>query len=187
MPAPDSKGLGSNALPGSTAAASHPAWALIVVLALAAIAVIVAGAVAGPWLWRRRRPRLRRRHFAHTEAPHTEILARWEQAASVLARTGLGRQPSETLDEHASRLVIQAGRPSSSAYVLPTGLAPAPDPDVARALEVYRALAVLAARASYAPGPSPETDVAEARRLSDELREALRRGVPVGGRVGSRL
>jgi hypothetical protein len=187
VPAPDSKGLGSNALPGGATTASHPAWALIVVLALAAIAGIVAAAVAGPWLWRRRRPRLRRRHFAPAEAPDTEILARWEQAASVLARTGLGRRPSETLNEHASRLVIQAGRPASSAYVLPTGLAPPPDPEVARALEVYRSLALLAARASYGPGPSPEADLAEARRLSEELREALRRGVPVGGRVGSRL
>jgi len=186
QPAAGSKGLGSNALPGSTGPVSHPAWALIVLLALAAIAVIVAGAVAGPWLWRRRRPRLRRRHFAHTEAPDTEILARWEQAASVLARTGLGRRPSETLDEHAARLVIQAGRPTTSAYVLPTGLSPAPDPEVVRALEVYRSLALLASRASYGPGPSPETDVAEARRLSEELRDALRRGVPVGVRMGSR-
>jgi hypothetical protein len=187
QPAAGSKGLGSNGAHSSTpTATSHPSWAPIVLLALAAVALIVAGAVAGPWLWRRRRPRLRRRRFVHTVSPTTEILARWEQAATVLARTGLGRRPSETMDEHGARLVAQAGRSTTgSTYVLPSGLAAAPDLRAVRAVETYRSLAVLAARASYASEPPTEEDLAEARRLSDELRQALRQGAPVGARLGS--
>jgi hypothetical protein len=151
------------------------------------VALVVFVTLAGPWLWRRRRPRLRRRHFARSSAPDSEILARWEQAASVLARTGLGRDPSETLEEHATRLVT-ASRPATvtAGFVPSAGLFPSPDPEAQRALDAYRALAALAARASYAPDPCTETDVAEARRLSDQLRAALRRGVPVGRRPGRR-
>ncbi len=186
-PAAGAAGLGSNARTTPTAATAHPSWGPIVLLALITVAVIVAGALAGPGLWRRRRPRLRRRRFARTSPPGTEIVARWEQAASVLARTGLGRRESETLDEHAARLVTQTNRAATtSAFVPRAGRSPAPDENTARALEAYRSLAVLAARASYAPDPCTETDVAEARRLSDELRAALRRGAPVGTGAGSR-
>jgi len=188
QPAAGSKGLGSTARPASTTATRGQApWGTIILVAFAAVALIVAAAVAGPWLWRRRRPRLRRRRFAHTSGPRTEILARWEQAASVLARTGLGRRQSETLEEHATRLVTQSGRPTvASAFVPHPGLSPAPDSEAARALGAYRALAELAARASYAPDPCTDADLTEARRLSDELRAALRRGAPVGDQLGRR-
>ncbi len=188
-PAAGANGLGSNARPAPTTTAPHPSWGPIILLALVTVAVIVAGAVAGPGIWRRRRPRLRRRRFARTSPPGTEILARWEQAASVLARTGLGRRESETLDEHATRLVTQTRRATAttSAFVPRPERSPDPDLNTARALEAYRSLAVLAARASYVPDPCSEADVAEARRLSDELRAALRRGAPVGSGTGSRL
>jgi len=187
QPAAGSKGLGSNARPAPNAPARHAPWGPIVLLALATVAVIVTAAVAGPWLWRRRRPRLRRRRFARASAPGTEILARWEQAASVLARTGLGRRESETLDEHATRIVPEP-RPTglSSTFVARRDLSAGPDPNTRRALEAYRSLALLAARASYAPDPCTETEVAEARRLSEELRAALRRGAPVGAGTGGR-
>ncbi len=149
--------------------------------------VIVTAAVAGPGLWRRRRPRLRRRRFARLTAPGTEILARWEQAASVLARTGLGRRESETLEEHATRLVSRRTGPTIASVFGPgPGAPPGADTPGGRALEAYRALAALAARASYAPDPCTEADVAEARRLSEELRAALRRGAPVDGATSSR-
>jgi len=188
-PAPGlSKGLGSTHRSASTTTAPGRApWGTIILIAFGTVALIVFVTVAGPWLWRRRRPRLRRRRFARTSAPRSEILARWEQAASVLARTGLGRRPSETLEEHATRLVA-ASRPTpvTTGFVPSAGLSPSPEAKAARALDAYRALAALAARASYAPDPCTDTDVAEARRLSDELRAALRRGIPVGPRPGRR-
>ncbi len=184
-PGSDAKGLVTSARP--TTPPGHRSWATVVLVALAAAAVIVAAAVAGPGLWRRRRPRLRRRRFARTIPPGTEILARWEQASSVLARTGLGRHDSETLEEHATRLVTRGSRPTvASVFTAAPGAPPGTDAPGRRALEAYRALAALAARASYAPDPCTEADVTEARRLSDELRTALRRSAPADGVAGSR-
>lgn len=185
-PAAGAKGLGATTPRATATTPPHSApWGTIVLIAFGTVALIVAVTVAGPWLWRRRRPRLRRRHFARTSPPRREILARWEQAASVLARTGLGRRPSETLEEHAARLVSRPGPATGpSLFVPPTGLAPSPEAE--RALRAYQALADLAARASYAPDPCTNTDVAEARRQSDELRAALRRSTPVGQRSGQR-
>jgi hypothetical protein len=150
---------------------------------------VVAGVVAGPWLWRRRRVRLRRRRFARGHAPDAEILARWEQASSVLARTGLGRRESETIEEHAARLTRAPARPPSTTARFTAVAGPVPEQPTAsdlegrQALEAYRDLAALAARASYAPDPCTAEDVAEARRLSDQLRQALRKGAPVAGGV----
>ena len=104
----------------------------------------------------------------------------------MLARTGLGRHDWETLEEHATRLVTAAARPTvASVLDRRSGRTPGTDGPGRRALEAYRALAALAARASYAPDPCTEADVAEARRLSDELRTALR---PLGAaRTARRL
>jgi len=189
QPAAGAKGLGSNARP-EPAAAAHAAWGAVILIAFGAAALIVGVAVAGPWLWRRRKPRLRRRRFARVAAPGPEILARWQQAAAVLARTGLGRRPSETLEEHATRLVSASARTTptaASVFTADRGRPPGPDAPDARALDAYRALAALAARASYGGDPCTDADVAEARRQSEALREALRRGAPTGGRVGAPL
>jgi transglutaminase-like putative cysteine protease len=175
QPASGLKGLSTGRPVPTTASTSSPSAGPVVLLALAAVLVIVAAAVAGPWLYRRRPPRLRRRRFARTSPPETEILARWEQAASVLARTGLGRQESETIEEHATRLVTRSPRPTIASAFGPAPAATLGTDDHARAaLEAYGALAALASRASYSPDPCTDTDVAEARRLSDELRLALR-------------
>ncbi len=177
-PASGATGPNSSTRTPSTRTAPRPraAWGAVVLVALTAAAVIVAAGVAGPWLWRRRRPRLRRRRYAHTAPPGTEILARWEQAAAVLARTGLGRRPAETLEEHSARLAgPDLGTPTVASVFT---AAPSPlrsDAPGRRALDAYRALAALAARASYAPDPCADDDLAEARRLSEELRAALRR------------
>jgi hypothetical protein len=166
---------------------THPAsWAPLY-LALGLVVLVVAGVLAGPWLWRRRRVRLRRRRFARGHAPDAEILARWEQASSVLARTGLGRRESETIEEHAARLTRVPTRPTPAAALFTAVAGPVPEQPTAtdlegrRALEAYRDLAALAARASYAADPCTAEDVAEARRLSDALRQALRQGAPVAG------
>jgi hypothetical protein len=181
-PPSGAKGLGSTVRPVPTTATPHASWAPIVLLAVAAVVLILAAAAVGPSLWRRRRPRLGRRRFAPTAPPKTEILARWEQASSVLARTGLGRRETETLEEHATRLGDQVRRPTvASVFLAEPGSSSRSDSPSAEALEAYRALAVLAARASYAPDPCTEDDLAEARRLSDQLRAALRRGTPVAG------
>ncbi len=180
------KGLGPTSAP-AISAPHHAAWGAVVLIALGAAVVIVTASVAGPWLWRRRRPRLRRRRFARMTAPGTEILARWEQAASVLARTGLGRRESETLEEHAARLVARSSGPTVASVFGPDpGAAPGSDAPAGRALEAYRALAALAAQASYASDPCTDADLAEARRLSEELRAALRRGAPASGATSSR-
>jgi transglutaminase-like putative cysteine protease len=188
QPPVEPKGLGA---PGHRSATTTPSasWGPVAAIALGSVAAIVALALVGPWLWRRRRPRLRRRPFARARAPGPEILARWDQAASVLARTGLGRRESETLEEHATRLVAQTGRPTpavASAFIAHSGAAVDPDAHAARALEAYRALAELAAKASYAPDPCTHEDVTEARRLSEALREALRRGAPTADRTTAR-
>jgi hypothetical protein len=185
----NAKGLFGNAGSTPSTAPAGPSWGSIILLALGAIVVIVGAVVAGPWLWRRRRLRLRRRRFARTGEPGTEILARWAQAASVLDRAGLGRRGSETLEEHATRLVAQSVRPTEPVPLTFTPvprLAPGPGTDPGRALRAYQALAALAARASYAPDPCTDADVDEARRLSDELRAALRRGPPVSGPTRTR-
>jgi hypothetical protein len=177
QPAAGSKGLGSSARPATaTTARGHAAWGTVLLIALGLVALMVVLALAGPWAWRRRRPRLRHRRYARTRAPKAEILARWEQASTVLARTGLGRRESETLHEHALRLEA-ANRPVTATSVFPSGPSAdrVVDAPAEQALHAYRALADLAARASYAPGPCSDSEVAEARRLSDELRVALRR------------
>jgi len=178
--------LGLNVRPPSSAA-NHPAsWAPLWI-ALGLVVLVVAGVLGGPWLWRRRRPRLRRRRFARAHAPDAEILARWEQAAAVLARTGLGRRESETIEEHATRLATAPSRPLplvAAAFTAPAPTSPGPDAEGSRALDAYRALAALAERASYSPDPCTDADVAEARRLSENLRQALRRGAPVASLPG---
>jgi transglutaminase-like putative cysteine protease len=176
QPTPPAKGFLPTGRPAPTSTSiSNPPVGSVILLALAAVLVIVVAAVAGPWLYRRRPPRLRRRRFARTSPPGTEILARWEQAASVLARTGLGRRESETLEEHATRLVSRSPRPTIASAFGPAPTSTLGTDDHARAaLEAYRALAALASRASYSPDPCTDTDVAEARRLSEELRQALR-------------
>jgi transglutaminase-like putative cysteine protease len=180
-PAVPSGGLGSNARPNTMTAMKPASWATIVLLALAVIFVVIIAVVAGPWLWRRRRPRLRRRHFAHGRPPASEVLARWEQASSVLARTGLGRRPAETFEEHPARLARQSQTTPYSALssIAQPGMSRGPDVYALSAIVAYRDLAELAAKASYSPDPLTDADVDEARRLSDALREALRRGAPV--------
>ncbi|MGH9019279.1 MAG: transglutaminaseTgpA domain-containing protein, partial [Acidimicrobiales bacterium] len=117
-PGVGSKGLGLLIRPAGTPA--RPAhWGTVVLIALGSVVLVAAATFGGPWLWRRRRPRLRRRPFARAAAPRAEILIRWEQAAAVLERTGLGRHPTETLDEHARRVVTSGGRPDRSAEFLP--------------------------------------------------------------------
>ena len=182
QPAVPAGGLGSNARRTTTAPTSPAPWAAIVLLTLAVIALVTAAVLAGPWLWRRRRPRLRRRRFAHGHPPGAEVLARWEQASSVLARSGLARRPSETFEEHAARLARQTQTlPTSTlASIAQPGLSHPPDPRSLSAISAYRDLAELAARASYSPDPLTDADVDRARRLSDLLRQALRRGAPVG-------
>jgi transglutaminase-like putative cysteine protease len=182
QPAAPGNGLGSNARTTPTVTAAAPApWATILLIALAVIVVVIASVRAGPWLWRRRRPRLRRRRFARGHPPASEVLARWEQASSVLARTGLGRRPAETFEEHAARVADQS-RPLSAytlTAILQPGLSRPPDAHTQSVFAAYRDLAALAARASYSPDPLTDADVDEARRLSETLREALRRGAPM--------
>jgi transglutaminase-like putative cysteine protease len=163
----------------TTTAASAP-WGRVLAIAAGVVIAIVGGALAGPWLWRRRRPRLRRRRFARGRGTDAEILARWEQAASVLARAGLARRPSETIEEHATRLVAQEARPGVGPRTARGAPGGGPATGVPRATDTYRALAELAERASYAARPCTDDDVTEARRLSGALREALRRREPVG-------
>ncbi len=136
----------------------------------------MAAGVAGPWLWRRRRPRLRRRRYAHTAPPGTEILARWEQAAAVLARTGLGRRPAETLEEHSARLAgPDLGTPTVASVftAAPSPLrSDTPGPPGPRRLPgPGRA----GRPGQLRPDPCADDDLAEARRLSEELRATLRR------------
>jgi transglutaminase-like putative cysteine protease len=180
------KGLGSGLTTPRTTP-GHAAWGTVILIALGLVLLIVGATVAGPRLWRRRRPRLRRRHFGSSSAPRTEILARWEQAASVLERTGLGRGESETLEEHADRLQRESARsgPTVASVFTAPSTGSRPDRPARQAIDAYRALADLAARASYAPDPCTEADVAEARRLSDELRTALRRGAPAAAATGA--
>ena len=189
QPAPLSGGLGSNARSNNETVARPASWATIVLIALAVIAAIIAAALAGPWLWRRRRLRLRRRRFARGHPPGSEVLARWEQASSVLARTGLARQPAETFEEHAARLIQQTQKMPAGflAQVTPRRPPRRQDPDAPSVVTAYRDLAELAARASYSPDPLTDADVAKARRLSDALREALRRGPPVNTGMPTRL
>jgi transglutaminase-like putative cysteine protease len=186
---PPDGGLGSNTRHDAVAAPKPASWATIILLTLAVIVAIIAGVGAGPWLWRRRRPRLRRRHFGRGHPPGSEVLARWEQASSVLARTGLGRRPSETFEEHAERLARQTRTTPASALVsiAQPGMARGPDAHALSAIAAYRDLAELAARASYSPDPLTDVDVEEARRLSDTLREALRHGAPVSTAMPTRL
>ena len=180
-------GLVTNARPNQNPR-PHPSWTPIVVLALAAMLAIVVAAVVGPWLWRRRRPRLRRRRFARSSTPRSEILTRWEDAAAVLARSGLARRPAETLEEHTARLVTApASPPTVAARAVPPSRpqSPATDSPAVGALEAYSRLAALAARASYAPDPCTEADVVAARQLSAALRSALRRRTPAGAGQGA--
>ncbi|HVC71821.1 MAG TPA: transglutaminaseTgpA domain-containing protein [Acidimicrobiales bacterium] len=173
-------GLGSNARRSSATTTRSASWGPIL-LALGLIVLTIVGLVIGPRLWRRRRPRLRRRRFARGHPPASEVLARWEQASSVLARTGLARQPSETFEEHAARLLRQTQRiPTSAlAQIAHPGPRSGPDANALSAITAYRDLAELAARASYSPDPLTDADVDRARRLSDVLRQALRHGAPV--------
>src|SRR5438270_510308 len=53
------------------------------------------------WAWRRRRSR--------PLGQEAEVLARWAGADEVLSWVGLGRQPSETFDEYASRVSERIG------------------------------------------------------------------------------
>ncbi|HEY7946444.1 MAG TPA: transglutaminaseTgpA domain-containing protein [Acidimicrobiales bacterium] len=181
QPVPPASGLGSNARSTTVAPAKPAPWAAIILLALAAIAVVAAAVLAGPWLWRRRRPRLRRRRFARGHPPGAEVLARWEQASTVLARTGLARRPAETFEEHAARLVRQTrpGPVGALAAMARPGRHRATAPAADTIVIAYRDLAELAARASYSPDPLTAADVEKARRLSDALRVALRRGPPM--------
>ncbi|HEX6475654.1 MAG TPA: transglutaminase-like domain-containing protein, partial [Acidimicrobiales bacterium] len=97
-------------------------------------ALALAWGVGIPLLVRRRRQR--RRAAAHGA---DRVLVAWSEAADSLALLGAGRQPSETLQEHARR--------TAQSPVAPTEVAPA-----------FSALARDASVASYAKGP-PDTEM----------------------------
>ena len=150
------------------------------------MALVVAGALAGPWLWRRRRPRLRRRRFAPTGlAGHRD--------RGPLGTGGLGPRPHRSRPPplgdpgRARRPPGGPGRPFDHRIGLRRSLRAWPRPRTPEPSGPSRPTGpwpLLAAQASYAAEPPTPADLAEARRLSDELRQALRQGAPVGARVG---
>jgi hypothetical protein len=127
-------------------------------------------------LWRARRRRRRRRPAPD---PTAAVLDQWHDAAAVLERARLGRQPAETLQEHAIRLRSLAGArwlvpyqpivsPGTPPHDIATrGTVPAASAHLAMeaTIEAYAALAALAARASYGSDPCTPEEAADAERL----------------------
>jgi hypothetical protein len=105
-----------------------------VIAAAIVVALALAWGVGIPLIARRRR--LRRRATAYGAE---RVIVAWAEAADSLALMGAGRQPSETLQEHARR--------TARSPVAPTEVAPA-----------LSALALDASVASYAEGP-PDTEI----------------------------
>lgn len=95
---------------------------------------------------------------ARRMAPAGQVVVGWQQATRALGRHGAGRDPAETMLEHAERL---SG-----------GTAPG--------ASRYRELAHLASRALYSGEPVSSLDVRAARVLVSEVRRAQRRSAGKG-------
>ncbi|HLI72407.1 MAG TPA: transglutaminaseTgpA domain-containing protein [Acidimicrobiales bacterium] len=185
---------------GRSSSSGGPSAALLVLLALGGAAAL-AGAVVGGRRYLQRRPHLRlrwrrlwtqHRRGGAVADPRSEVLAQWRDAASALERVRLGRQPAETLHEHAARLESLAGARwlSFSPAALPLGAgrgargaAPAGDPGasdpIAAAVEAYRRLAELASRASYGADPCTPGDAEDAGELNAAVQGGLARSPAV--------
>jgi hypothetical protein len=176
--------------------------ALKIAAGLVALAALIA--LAGLWVRRlltgdraplERFGRRRRRRLPRPAAdPTAEVLARWREAEKALERARLGRRPSETLDEHASRLRSLAGakwllpyRPVIDSPTTDGGSSPALRPEddevtIDASIDAYGRLTVLAVRASYASDPCTSRDADDAAVLGDLVRAGLssptRRRVP---------
>jgi len=159
-------------------------------MALATLVGLWVGRGGGRWFGPLRFLRRRRRRRPHAD-PTSEVLAQWREAAEVLARARLGRQPAETLQEHATRLGSLAGARWLTPYRPVMGGAPTapatPGSDqvtIDAGVDAYAALAALAARASYGSDPCSPADAADAEVLGALVRAGLARpgsrpGIPV--------
>jgi hypothetical protein len=145
--------------PSRTASTAHASVSPLAYLLALAVFLALCGVVM--WIVLSRRPwtlePLRRRirdRAARGGGPDAQVMARFHSAGLALRRAGLGRRPSETIDEHVRRIgTTQRAR---------------------LARDPYRCLAELAERASYSPEPCTDVDAQEARRLAEELRSSLR-------------
>jgi hypothetical protein len=163
------QGLGSTASPTSSlptsptrlaARSSHPGGAslpLWLVMGLAVVAVLVLGCnrlrVAFDGLRSR------------AASPSAAVVVRWQKAERVLRRRGLGRNPAETMAEHASRVRAALG----GASVGRAGSGPGPG-----AAQAFSELAALASRAGYSGDRASPTEADRARRLGTRVRAGLR-------------
>jgi len=106
----------------------------------------------------------RSRRLRRAEGADARVLLRLERALRGLRRAGLGRRPSETLEEHVARLRDR----EATAQLL-------------AALEAYEKLTDLAEKASYAADHCTDQDAAEAALLCDKTISSLRpHRIPVG-------
>jgi transglutaminase-like putative cysteine protease len=131
----------------------HGTSPFLIVLAWLAAAVALAGiyALGVPALTRRRR--WHRRHAA-AEDPDRRVLVAWDEAGTALARSGLGRRPSETYDEFGRRV--------------------APDPRLQGAPgSGVRALAGASTAAVFAPGRITHETASAAEATADAVEGAL--------------
>ncbi len=117
---------------------------LLVLLALAGVWAVVVPALHV----RRRRQRRARPGFAG------QVLADWDDTVEVLTGAGIGRRPSETMDEYAERAVASAGLQ--------------PDPAIS-----LRRLAGDAAIAAYTDGDVPEPLAVRAAHDAHVVRVAV--------------
>ena len=170
--APASDGSGTTAPPTSLAApptgrstedgSDRSVLAVLVLPPLAALTLAaILAAVPAAKGYRRRR----RRRYARTPADRT-VLA-WVEASEVLAEYGLGRKPTETIHEHATRVRATQGLPDPVASQLWT-------------------VASHAGTASYSPDePSPAV-VEEVESAAASMQQTLKKATPVPVRL-SRL
>jgi transglutaminase-like putative cysteine protease len=151
-------GVAPSALPASTtssrAAANGPSrsvsWKGITLWVIVAIVVALAA-----FFWRRRIGDAVHAVQARRMAPADQVVARWHQATRALDRCGAGREPAETVLQHAERM----GRRS------------------APGARCYHDLAHLASRALYSCEPVSATDAQTALRLWTAVRRETRRRV----------
>ncbi|HMC53477.1 MAG TPA: transglutaminaseTgpA domain-containing protein, partial [Acidimicrobiales bacterium] len=125
---------------------SGPLTALVRLAALLAAAAVLAvvwlGLVSGA------RVAVHRRRWRRATGPAEQVLAAWSDAAEVLARAGLARSPTETLEEYAGRAEAALGQTSGPvARPQDQGAAP-PGQGAGRAVRTLAADAIVA---SYAP------------------------------------
>jgi transglutaminase-like putative cysteine protease len=162
----------------ATVATQHRSgWSFGVLVAVGAVVLVALAVLAGMWArraaWRGRRPlrlltgRRRRRRLAD---PTAEVLAQWRDAESVLEGARLGRQPAETIQEHAARLKSLAG----AKWLVPFSPVTA-GPTIETTIDAYDKLAALAARASYASDPCSAEEAAAAEALGVAVRSGLAR------------